>query len=149
MCGTFETAVGAWGGSAIVFISVQLRIGKAQNFNPAAVMPETSKWDFRLSSVQSINASGHKFGLVPPGLGWVVFRERKIFNEDLIFYVNYLAGEVPTATLNFSRGASRIAVQAFMMLRLGGEGYTQIMRHTLDNAIHQPAARRLRLFSTS
>ncbi|HTR40092.1 MAG TPA: glutamate decarboxylase [Pseudomonadales bacterium] len=53
------------------------------------------EWDFRLPRVQSINASGHKFGLTPPGLGWVVFKERKIFNEDLVFYVNYLGGESP------------------------------------------------------
>ncbi len=59
-------------------------------------------WDFRLPRVLSINASGHKFGLTPPGLGWVIFRERKVFNENLIFYVNYLGGEMPTATLNFS-----------------------------------------------
>ena len=59
--------------------------------------------------VQSINASGHKFGLVPPGLGWVVFRDRKVFNEDLVFYVNYLGGESPTATLNFSKGSAHDA----------------------------------------
>jgi glutamate decarboxylase len=94
------------------------------------------KWDFRLPRVQSISASGHKFGLVPPGLGWVVFKERKVFNEELVFYVNYLGGEMPTATLNFSRGTAPIAVQAYMMLRLGREGYTRIMRHTLNNAIH-------------
>jgi glutamate decarboxylase len=93
------------------------------------------KWDFRLPRVLSINASGHKFGLVPPGLGWVVFKERKIFNEKLVFYVNYLGGEMPTATLNFSRGTAPIAVQQYMMLRLGREGYTRIMRHTLNNAI--------------
>jgi glutamate decarboxylase len=94
------------------------------------------RWDFRLPRVQSINASGHKFGLVPPGLGWVVFRERKVFNEELIFYVNYLGGEMPTATLNFTRGTAAIAVQAYMMLRLGRDGYARVMRHTLDNAIH-------------
>ncbi|HXY24612.1 MAG TPA: glutamate decarboxylase [Candidatus Acidoferrum sp.] len=94
------------------------------------------KWDFRLPRVKSINASGHKFGLVPPGLGWVVFRDRKVFNEDLVFYVNYLGGEMPTATLNFSRGTATIAVQTYMMLRLGREGYTRIMRHTLDNAVY-------------
>jgi glutamate decarboxylase len=86
--------------------------------------------------VQSINASGHKFGLVPPGLGWVVFRERKVFNENLVFYVNYLGGDMPTATLNFSRGTAPIAVQTYMFLRHGREGYTRIMRHTLDNAIY-------------
>ncbi|CAB3789525.1 glutamate decarboxylase [Pararobbsia alpina] len=93
------------------------------------------KWDFRLPRVQSINASGHKYGLVPPGLGWVIFRERKVFNEDLVFYVNYLGGEMPTATLNFSRNAFQVAVQYYMFLRLGFEGYRRVMQHTLDNAI--------------
>jgi glutamate decarboxylase len=94
------------------------------------------QWDFRLPRVLSINASGHKFGLVPPGLGWVVFKERKIFNEDLIFYVNYLGGEMPTATLNFSRNAFQIAAQYYQFLRLGFEGYRRIMRLTVDNAIY-------------
>jgi glutamate decarboxylase len=93
------------------------------------------KWDFRWPRVQSINASGHKYGLVPPGLGWVIFRERKVFHEDLVFYVNYLGGEMPTATLNFSRNGFQIAVQYYMMLRLGFEGYKRLMQHTLDNAI--------------
>ena len=92
------------------------------------------KWDFRLPRVQSINASGHKYGLAPPGLGWVVFRERKVFNEDLVFYVNYLGGEMPTATLNFSRNAMQIPVQYYMMLRNGFEGYKLIMSRTLQNA---------------
>lgn len=92
------------------------------------------KWDFRLPRVQSINASGHKFGLTPPGLGWVVFKERKVFNEDLVFYVNYLGGEMPTATLNFSRNAFQIAVQYYLFLRLGRQGYTAIMEHAVNNA---------------
>lgn len=91
-------------------------------------------WDFRLPRVKSINASGHKFGLVPPGLGWIIFRERKIFNEDLMFYVNYLGGEMPTATLNFSRNAFQIAYQYYAFLRLGFEGYRTVMQHTVDNA---------------
>jgi glutamate decarboxylase len=94
------------------------------------------KWDFRLPRVQSINASGHKYGLVPPGLGWVVFRERKIFNEELVFYVNYLGGEMPTATLNFSRNAMQIAAQYYQFLRLGFSGYKRVMKLTLDNATH-------------
>jgi glutamate decarboxylase len=93
------------------------------------------KWDFRLPRVQSINASGHKYGLVPPGLGWIIFRERKVFNEELVFYVNYLGGEMPTATLNFSRNAFQVAVQYYMFLRQGFEGYRRVMQHTLDNAI--------------
>ena len=92
------------------------------------------KWDFRLPRVLSINASGHKYGLAPPGLGWVVFKEKKIFNEDLIFYVNYLGGESPTATLNFSRNAMQIPAQYYMMLRCGREGYRRIMQHAVNNA---------------
>ena len=117
-------------------ISIPMHIdGASGGFVNPFLYPDY-KWDFRLPRVQSINASGHKFGLVPPGLGWVVFKERKLFNEELVFYVNYLGGEMPTATLNFSRGTAPIAVQAYMMLRLGREGYTRIMRRTLDNAIH-------------
>jgi Glutamate decarboxylase and related PLP-dependent proteins len=81
------------------------------------------KWDFRLPRVQSINASGHKYGLVPPGLGWIVFKDRMVFNEDLVFYVNYLGGEAPTATLNFSKGSSTVLMQYYMFLRLGRDGY--------------------------
>ncbi|RJG07234.1 glutamate decarboxylase [Noviherbaspirillum cavernae] len=92
------------------------------------------KWDFRLPRVQSINGSGHKYGLAPPGLGWVVFREKKVFNKDLIFYVNYLGGESPTATLNFSRNAMQIPAQYYMFLRCGFNGYRMIMQHTVDNA---------------
>ena len=117
-------------------ISIPMHIdGASGGFINPFLYPDY-KWDFRLPRVQSINASGHKFGLVPPGLGWVIFKERKVFNEDLVFYVNYLGGEMPTATLNFSRGTAPIAVQTYMMLRLGREGYTRIMRHTLNNAIH-------------
>src|SRR6516164_7707412 len=117
-------------------ISIPMHIdGASGGFINPFLYPDY-KWDFRLPRVQSINASGHKFGLVPPGLGWVVFKERTIFNEELIFYVNYLGGEMPTATLNFTRGTAPIAVQAYMMLRLGRDGYARIMRHTLDNAIH-------------
>ena len=92
------------------------------------------KWDFRLPRVKSISASGHKYGLTPPGLGWVIFRERSVFNEDLVFYVNYLGGEQPTATLNFSRNAFQVAVQYYLFLRLGREGYASIMRHAVTNA---------------
>ena len=117
-------------------ISIPMHIdGASGGFVNPFLYPDY-QWDFRLPRVQSINASGHKFGLVPPGLGWVVFREREIFNEELIFYVNYLGGEMPTATLNFTRGTAPIAVQAYMMLRLGRDGYARIMRHTLANALH-------------
>ncbi len=92
-------------------ISIPMHIdGASGGFVNPFLYPDY-KWDFRLPRVLSINASGHKYGLVPPGLGWVIFRERKVFNEDLVFYVNYLGGEMPTATLNFSRNAFQVAVQ--------------------------------------
>ena len=94
------------------------------------------KWDFRLPRVQSINVSGHKYGLVPPGLGWVVFKGREVFNEDLVFYVNYLGGESPTATLNFSKGSATVLMQYYMFLRFGRNGYTRIMRYALDHAMY-------------
>src|SRR5215469_15808057 len=115
-------------------ISIPMHIDAASGGFVNPFLYPDYQWDFRLPRVQSINASGHKFGLVPPGLGWVVFKERKIFNEDLMFYVNYLGGEMPTATLNFSRNAMQIAVQYYLFLRLGREGYTVVMRHALDNA---------------
>lgn len=115
-------------------ISIPMHIdGASGGFVNPFLYPEYV-WDFRLPRVQSINASGHKFGLVPPGLGWIIFRERKIFNEDLMFYVNYLGGEMPTATLNFSRNAFQIAYQYYAFLRLGFDGYRMVMRHTVDNA---------------
>ncbi|CAM3978793.1 Glutamate decarboxylase [Bordetella tumbae] len=116
-------------------VSVPMHIdGASGGFVNPFLYPDY-KWDFRLPRVLSINASGHKYGLTPPGLGWVVFRERKIFNEDLVFYVNYLGGEMPTATLNFSRNSFQLAVQYYQFLRLGFEGYRRIMQRTLDNAI--------------
>ncbi len=116
-------------------ISIPMHIdGASGGFVNPFLYPDY-KWDFRLPRVQSINASGHKYGLTPPGLGWVVFRERKIFNEDLVFYVNYLGGEMPTATLNFSRNSMQVAVQYYQFLRLGFEGYKRIMQRTLDNAV--------------
>jgi len=117
-------------------ISIPMHIdGASGGFVNPFLYPDY-EWDFRLPRVQSINASGHKFGLVPPGLGWVVFKERSIFNEDLVFYVNYLGGESATATLNFSRNASPIIAQAYQFMRLGFDGYKRIMQITLDNAEH-------------
>jgi glutamate decarboxylase len=115
-------------------ISIPMHIdGASGGFVNPFLYPDY-KWDFRLPRVQSINASGHKYGLVPPGLGWIVFKDRKVFNENLVFYVNYLGGEAATATLNFSKSSAPILVQYYQMLRLGREGYTRIMRHTLSHA---------------
>lgn len=100
------------------------------------------KWDFRLEQVGSINTSGHKFGLVYPGLGWLIFRNQDLLPEDLKFYVNYLGDEMPTYTLNFSEGSSMIIAQYFNIIHLGREGYRQIVNKMMGNASY--LAKRLR-----
>jgi glutamate decarboxylase len=83
-------------------------------------------WDFRLPRVKSINASGHKFGLAPLGVGWALWREKHDLPEELIFDVNYLGGDMPTFALNFSRPGGEIICQYYNFLRLGKEGYRKI-----------------------
>ena len=84
------------------------------------------EWDFRLPRVKSINTSGHKFGLAPLGVGWIVWREKLDLPEDLIFNVNYLGGKMAVFALNFSRPSGQIACQYYNFLRLGKEGYRKI-----------------------
>ncbi len=91
-------------------------------------------WDFRISRVKSINASGHKFGLAPLGVGWVVWRDKSDLPEDLIFMVNYLGGNMPTFALNFSRPGGQIVAQYYNFLRLGREGYRKIHQACYDTA---------------
>jgi glutamate decarboxylase len=93
-----------------------------------------SEWDFRLEQVRSINVSGHKFGLVYPGIGWLVFREKADLAEDLVFYENYLGKTDATFTLNFSTGASMVLAQYYNFVRLGREGYTHVMEAMNQNA---------------
>jgi len=93
-------------------------------------------WDFRLPRVKSINASGHKFGLSPLGVGWVVWRDAKELPEDLIFDVNYLGGNMPTFALNFSRPGGQIIAQYYNFLRLGREGYRKIQSACYDTAAY-------------
>ena len=83
-------------------------------------------WDFRLPRVKSINASGHKFGLAPLGVGWVIWRDAEDLPQDLIFNVNYLGGNMPTFALNFSRPGGQIVAQYYDFIRLGREGYRKI-----------------------
>ncbi len=98
------------------------------------------EWDFRLPRVISINASGHKYGLVYPGIGWVVWRDKSYLPEELVFEVNYLGGNEPTFTLNFSRPGAQIVGQYYMFLRLGFDGYRKTHEATLQTAQHISAA---------
>src|SRR5690348_6425748 len=86
-----------------------------------------SAWDFRLEQVRSINVSGHKFGLVYPGIGWLVFREKSDLAEDLVFYENYLGKTDATFTLNFSTGSAMVLAQYYNFVRFGHDGYRYIM----------------------
>jgi glutamate decarboxylase len=92
------------------------------------------EWDFRLAHVRSINVSNHKFGLVYPGMGTVVFREQSDLPEELVFHINYLGGDMPNYSLNFSRPSNSVILQYFTFLRLGQEGYRQIVSTVLATA---------------
>src|SRR4029077_5165637 len=93
-----------------------------------------SHWDFRLEQVRSINVSGHKFGLVYPGIGWLIFRESADLPEDLVFYENYLGKRDATFTLNFSTGSSMVLAQYYNFVRLGREGFRYVMETMQANA---------------
>ncbi len=93
-----------------------------------------SKWDFRLEQVRSINVSGHKFGLVYPGIGWLIFRERADLAEDLVFYENYLGKTDATFTLNFSTGSAMVLAQYYVLVRFGKDGYRLLMNVMQENA---------------
>src|SRR5215218_5422902 len=93
-----------------------------------------SKWDFRLEQVRSINVSGHKFGLVFPGIGWLIFRDLSDLPDDLVFEENYLGKTDKTFTLNFSTGSAMVVAQYYNFVRLGHEGYRYIMETMQANA---------------
>ncbi|WP_277207273.1 glutamate decarboxylase [Isoptericola croceus] len=92
------------------------------------------EWDFRLPQVKSINVSGHKYGLTYPGVGFVVWRGADELPEDLVFHVNYLGGDMPTFTLNFSRPGNQVIAQYYNFVRLGRDGYTKVMEQLRETA---------------
>jgi glutamate decarboxylase len=94
------------------------------------------EWDFRLPRVKSINTSGHKFGLVYPGVGWILWRDKEALAEDLVFTVNYLGGQMPTFALNFSRPGIQVIAQYYNFLRLGREGYRRVQQTCQDVALY-------------
>jgi len=92
------------------------------------------EWDFSLPRVSSINTSGHKFGLVYPGVGWVLWRDSHALPDELVFRVNYLGGQMPTFALNFSRPGAQVVAQYYNFLRLGHSGYRRIQRYCREVA---------------
>ena len=111
-----------------------------------------SEWDFRLEQVRSINVSGHKFGLVYPGIGWLIFREKSDLAEDLVFYENYLGKTDATFTLNFSTGSAMVLAQYYNFVRLGHDGYRfvmQIMQENTRTLVERVASTRRRTTTSS
>ena len=113
---------------------VPLHVDAASGGFVAPFLDPELVWDFRLPRVKSINVSGHKYGLTYPGIGFAIWREREDLPEDLVFHVNYLGGDMPTFTLNFSRPGNQIVGQYYNFLRLGRAGYTRIMRSLREEA---------------
>jgi glutamate decarboxylase len=117
-------------------IHIPLHVDAASGGFVAPFLAPDLEWDFRLERVQSINASGHKYGLVYPGVGWAIWRDEKALPRDLVFNVNYLGGNMPTFALNFSRPGSEVVAQYFMFMSLGRQGYTSMMQSLRDVAMH-------------
>jgi glutamate decarboxylase len=113
--------------------------GASGGFVAPFIQPEL-EWDFRIERVQSINASGHKYGLVYPGVGWVVWRDRDALPEELVFNVNYLGGEIPTFALNFSRPGSEVIAQYYMLSSFGREGYQRAIQRAQNVAVELSSA---------
>ncbi|ACU77475.1 glutamate decarboxylase [Catenulispora acidiphila DSM 44928] len=115
-------------------LDIPIHVDGASGAMVAPFLQPTLEWDFRVPRVASINTSGHKYGLVNPGLGWVLWRDRDLLPESLVFKVSYLGGEMPTFGLNFSRPAAQVLVQYFQFLRLGRLGYHEVQKASHDVA---------------
>jgi glutamate decarboxylase len=103
------------------------------------IQPEL-EWDFRIPRVHSINASGHKYGLVYPGVGWAIWRDHEALPQELVFNVNYLGGNMPTFALNFSRPGSEVIAQYYMLSSLGRDGYRRVIQGAQDVAVQLSSA---------
>lgn len=115
-------------------LDIPIHIDGASGAMIAPFLQPDLVWDFRLERVHSISTSGHKYGLVYPGLGWVVWRDAQWLPEDLVFKVSYLGGEMPTFALNFSRPGAQVLLQYYLFLRLGFEGYRAVQQASQDVA---------------
>ncbi|RST66763.1 glutamate decarboxylase [Candidatus Aquarickettsia rohweri] len=115
-------------------LEIPIHVDAASGGFVAPFLQKILKWDFRLKWVKSINVSGHKFGLVYPGVGWAIWKDKKDLPEDLVFNVNYLGGKMPTFTLNFSKSASQVIGQYYNFVRLGFEGYKKVHEESREIA---------------
>lgn len=120
-------------------LDVKIHVDGASGAMIAPFIQPELEWDFRLERVVSINTSGHKYGLVYPGLGWVVWRTEQDLPEDLVFRVSYLGGDMPTFALNFSRPGAQVLLQYYLFLRLGFEGFQRVQGAAHDVATYMAA----------
>ena len=90
--------------------------------------------NFELPRVKSINTSGHKFGLVYAGVGWIIWRDESQLPKHLVFELHYLGGTEESYTLNFSRPGAQIIGQYFNLIHLGFTGFRSIMENCMTNA---------------
>ncbi|MGP3952098.1 glutamate decarboxylase [Streptomyces sp. 7N604] len=109
-------------------LDIPVHVDGASGAMIAPFLDEDLVWDFRLPRVASINTSGHKYGLVYPGVGWALWRDVAALPEELVFRVNYLGGDMPTFALNFSRPGAQVAAQYYTFLRLGRDGFRAVQQ---------------------
>jgi glutamate decarboxylase len=115
-------------------LDVPIHVDAASGGFVAPFVDPDLAWDFRVARVQSINTSGHKYGLVYPGLGWVLWRDPDALPDELVFHVDYLGGDMPTFSLNFSRPGAQVVAQYYNFLRLGRSGYRAVTQACRDTA---------------
>jgi glutamate decarboxylase len=115
-------------------LDVAVHVDGASGAFVAPFIDPDLEWDFRLPRVASINTSGHKYGLVYPGVGWIIWRDSDALPDDLIFWVNYLGDNMPTFALNFSRPGSQVVAQYYNLLRLGFDGYRRVQGYAREVA---------------
>jgi glutamate decarboxylase len=109
-------------------LDIPVHVDGASGAMIAPFLDPDLEWDFRLPRVASINTSGHKYGLVYPGVGWILWRDRSALPAELVFNVNYLGGDMPTFALNFSRPGAEVAAQYYVFVRLGREGFRAVQQ---------------------
>jgi glutamate decarboxylase len=119
---------------------VPLHVDAASGGFVAPFLQPDLVWDFRLPRVHSISTSGHKYGLVYPGVGWVVWRTADLLPEDLVFHVSYLGGDMPTFGLNFSRPGAQVLLQYYTFVRYGREGFRKVQQAAQDSAVFLSSA---------
>ncbi|NKQ55302.1 glutamate decarboxylase [Amycolatopsis sp. K13G38] len=115
-------------------LDIPVHVDGASGAMIAPFLDPDLEWDFRLPRVASINTSGHKYGLVYPGVGWVIWRDKAALPSELVFNVNYLGGDMPTFALNFSRPGAEVAAQYYTFVRLGRDGFRAVQQASRDVA---------------